>query len=139
MPLLLHKIITYFKQRGWILTFQNDFPFSLDKYIYCRRSVIAAGQNVRPSRMPKVWMFEFRPRQTLVVKTGRDSSTATGIKCHESSKMTIINGCPVSRQVWHAKEPLLQNDQGAKWHNLQSFTARFVRSQFEYKITSGMR
>ena len=26
-------------------------------------------------------------------------------ECHRSSEMTIMNGCPVSQQVWRAKEP----------------------------------
>ena len=30
-------------------------------------------------------------------------------ECHGSSEMTIINGCSMSQQVWHAKEPSMIN------------------------------
>ena len=45
-------------------------------------------------------VFEFQPRQTLVVKTGSDSSTAKRSvidEYHGSLEMTIINGFPVSQ------------------------------------------
>ena len=29
--------------------------------------------------------------------------------CYGSSETTVINGCPVSQQVWHAKDPSLLN------------------------------
>ena len=48
----------------------------------------------------KGWVFESQPRQTLVVKTGSYSPTANNsaiCKCHGSSVMTTINGCPVSQ------------------------------------------
>ena len=44
-------------------------------------------------------VFESQPRQTLVVKTGSDNSTAKRLAIGEfyrSSEMPIINGCPLS-------------------------------------------
>ena len=65
------------------------------------------------------------PITTAVVKVGilnlsRDSrkklvvtspllNIGNRCECHRSSRMTIINGCPVSQYVWHPKEPSLLN------------------------------
>ena len=47
------------------------------------------------------WVFESLLRQTLLVKTDSDSSTAKrsaiGCLCYGTSEMTIINVCPVSQ------------------------------------------
>ena len=40
-------------------------------------------------------------------------------ECHWSLELTIINGCPVSQQVWHTKELSLLNGHG---QNLQPVT-----------------
>ena len=66
-------------------------------------------------------MFEFQPRQPLIVKTGSDISTpkqsAIGVYvCHGSTEMTIINGCPVSQHVCsHDRVPSISQ-------NLKPFT-----------------
>ena len=44
-------------------------------------------------------VFESHPRQTEVVKSGSDNSTAKRLAmgvCYGSLEKTIINGCPVS-------------------------------------------
>ena len=48
-------------------------------------------------------------------KKGSDISTpiqsAIGVYvCHGSTEMAIINGCPVSEEVWHANKPALLNE-----------------------------
>ena len=46
------------------------------------------------------WVFKSQPRQTLVVKTGSDSSTAKRSALGVSgTEMTIINGCPMSQYM----------------------------------------
>ena len=57
------------------------------------------------------WVFESKQRvgrQTYIVKTDSDT-LGNRCKCHGSMEMTIINGCPVSQYVWHAKEHSLLN------------------------------
>ena len=42
------------------------------------------------------------PKQVVTVPL---LTLGNGCECHGSSEMTMINGCPVSQQVWQAKEP----------------------------------
>ena len=44
--------------------------------------------------------------------------------CHGSSEITIINECPMSQQVWHAKKPSLLND-----HNHECLMRRNTNKQ----------
>ena len=55
-----------------------------------------------------------RDTTDLIVKTSSDSSTAKRSAIglgHRSSDMIIINGYPLSQQVWYAKESSLLNGQ----------------------------
>ena len=54
---------------------------------------------------------------------------------HGSSEMTIINGCPVSKYVWHAKEPSLLNGHECRAGvNICSPSPVMVTSPGEWKI-----
>ena len=66
-------------------------------YIYSIATTAAVAQWVR-AYSPQVedWVFEYKPRQIKVVKTGSDSPTA------KRELVTVINGCLVSQKVWHA-------------------------------------
>ena len=81
----------------------NSSIFSFELTSKICRSVGAVGQSVRPAsgrlnvRIPV--------STDLGRKTGSDSSTAKRSTLGVSvTEMTIINGCPVSQYVWHAKE-----------------------------------
>ena len=60
----------------------------------------------------EVWVFEFQPWKTYVVKTGSDSSIAKRSAIGVS--VTVLGDdhykrMPLSQYVWHAKEPSLLN------------------------------
>ena len=62
----------------------------------------------------------------LIVKTGSDISTskqsAIGVYvCRGSTEMAIINGFPVSEEVWHANEPALLNE-----HEIERMSNFFI-------------
>ena len=71
-------------------------------------SAAAVAQWVRPfAPEAEGWVFKSQPRQTQVVKTSSDSSTAKRIRCecHGSSEMTIINGAPCNSRCGTLKNP----------------------------------
>ena len=51
----------------------------------------------------------YRPKPLIQAVTAPVPKLGIRCECHGYSKMTIINGCPVSKKVWHAKEPSLFN------------------------------
>ena len=76
----------------------------------CGAIVGAVGQ--RSPRKRKVGCLNpsyDRQKQLIQVVTAPLSMLGNRCECHGSSALTIINGCPVSQQVWHAKEPSLLN------------------------------
>ena len=82
----------------------------------------AVGYNVRPTsrrlgiRIPIATDLNRKNRQWQL----HCWTLSNRRECHGSSEMTIINGCPVSKCLWHAKEPSLLN--GHECQNLQPFT-----------------
>ena len=54
---------------------------------------------------------------------------------HGSMEMTILNGCPMSQMVWHAKEPSLLNSQKCRAQvKIWSPSPVKVTSSYEWKI-----
>ena len=53
-------------------------------------------------------------------------------ECHRSSEMTIMNGCPVSQQVWRAKEPsMLSGHKCRAQVNICSLSPVMMTSPYE--------
>ena len=56
-------------------------------------------------------------------------------QCHRSSEMTILNGRPVSQQVWHVREPSLLNGHECRTQvKICSPSPAMVTSPYEKKI-----
>ena len=69
----------------------------------------AMGQSVRPANGKFYVRIPAATDLSRKSKQGQLHCQTLGIKyeSHGPSEMTIINGCPVSQQLWHAKEPSL--------------------------------
>ena len=91
-------------------------------------------QSFRPTTV--IWEFESQPRQTqalIQVVTAPLRNARQYTQCHRSSEMTIINGWPVSEQVWHAKEPSLLKDRS----KIAALHRQWRRLQISEKCSSG--
>ena len=76
-----------------------------------------------------------RTKSLKHVVTAQCQTLGITCKCHRSSEMTIINGCPVSQYVWHAKEPVLLNGHKCRAKiKICSPSAAMVTSPNEWKI-----
>ena len=100
---------------GTLRSFHGAYGLKLsgERSLSCMHNLVSHGTSVRAfAPQAESWAFESQPWQTLVVKTGSDSSTvkqsAIGVSVTGPRRWPLETDAPChSRQVWLAKEPSL--------------------------------
>ena len=95
----------------------NECMYRIHQYLqfwltYWYMYSLAGGAGVRAfTYLAEGWVLKYQLLKNLSRKDGQRQLHGQILdnrcECHGSSEVTIVNGCPVSKQVLHSKEPTL--------------------------------